>query len=112
MAYNESLANRIREALAHLPDVKEKKMFGGIAFMVNGKMSITVGKDRIMCRIDPGVHEEAIKSKGIQTVKMGGRDYKGYIHIDEEVIKTKKNFDYWVQLALDFNKIAKASRRK
>ena len=111
MAYNESLANRVREALAHLPEVEEKKMFGGIAFMVDGKMCITVGKDRIMCRIDPGVHDEAIRNEGIQTVKMRGRDYKGYIHINEEVIKTKKNFNHWVELALDFNKKAKASRK-
>lgn len=70
MAHNEKLADRIREVLAHLPEVEEKKMFGSVAFMVNGKMCITVGKDKIMCRIDPTIHDEAIKSKGIQTVKM------------------------------------------
>ncbi len=112
MAYNEQLANRIREAFAHLPKVEEKKMFGGIAFMVNGKMCLTVGKDKIMCRIDPAIHNESIKSKGIQTVKMRGREYKGYVHINEDVIKTKKDFDHWIKLALDFNKIAKASKKK
>jgi TfoX/Sxy family transcriptional regulator of competence genes len=85
-------------------------MFGGVAFMVNGKMCITVGKDRIMCRIDPGIQDEAIKRKGIQTVCMGGRAYKGYVYIDEEAIKTKKAFDYWVELALHFNRIAKSSK--
>jgi len=112
MAYNEKLAGRIREALAHLPDVEEKKMVGGIAFMVEGKMCITAGKDRIMCRIDPTIHDEAIETRGIQTVKMGGRDYKGYIHINEEAIKEKADFDYWVERALEFNKIAKASKKK
>ncbi len=111
MAYNEKLENRIREALVHLPEVEEKKMFGGVAFMVNGKMCITVGKDRIMCRINPAYHDEAIKSKGIQTVIMRGREYKGYVHINEDVLKTKKNFDQWIGLALDFNKIAKASKK-
>jgi TfoX/Sxy family transcriptional regulator of competence genes len=112
MAYNEQLANRIREAFAHLPKVEEKKMFGGIAFMVNGKMCLTVGKDKIMCRIDPAIHNESIKSKGIQTVKMRGREYKGYVHINEDVIRTKKDFDHWIELALDFNKIAKASKKR
>ncbi len=112
MAYNEKLAHRIKEALAHLPMVEEKKMFGGIAFMVNGKMCVTVGKDRIMCRIDPAIHDEAIRSKGVQKVIMRGRDYKGYIHINEDAIKTKKDLDYWIEVALDFNKIAKASKKK
>jgi TfoX/Sxy family transcriptional regulator of competence genes len=111
MAYNEKLADRIRAALAHLSNVEEKKMFGGLAFMVNGKMCITVGEDRIMCRIDPAIHDEAIKRKGIQTVKMGGREYKGYIDIHEDAITTQKDFDSWIERALDFNKIAKASKR-
>jgi len=112
MAYNEKLAVRIREAFSDLPNVVEKKMFGGLAFIVNDKMCITVGKDRIMCRIDPANHEEAIKIKGIKTVFMGGREFKGYIHINEEVLKTKKILDYWIELALRFNKIAKSSRKK
>jgi hypothetical protein len=64
-----------------------------------------------MCRIDPAIHEEAIKRKGCRTVKMRGREYKGYVHINEDVIKTKKDLAYWVELALDFNKIAKASKK-
>lgn len=111
MAYNEKLADRIRKALAHLPNVKEKKMFGGLAFMVDDKMCITAGSNRIMCRIDPGVHEEAIKRKGSRTVIMRGREYKGYVHVDEDNIKNKRDFDYWIGLALDYNKIAKSSKK-
>ncbi len=110
MAYNERLANRIRIALSHLPNVEEKKMFGGLAFMVDKKMCITAGADRIMCRINPGIHEEVIKRKGCSTLIMRGREYKGYVHVNEESIKNKKDFDYWIQLALDYNKIAKASK--
>jgi TfoX/Sxy family transcriptional regulator of competence genes len=112
MAYNEKLTNRVRKALKHLPKVEEKKMFSGITFMVNGKMCISVGDDRIMCRIDPVIHEEAVKKKGVRTVKMGGREYKGYIYVSEDAIKTKKEFDHWINLALEFNKIAKASKKK
>lgn len=111
MAYNEKLANRIRHALSHLPKVEEKKMFGGLAFMVDNKMCITAGADRIMCRIDPAIHEDAIERKGCSTVIMRGRKYKGYVQVSEDSIKNKKDFDYWIGLALDYNKIAKASKR-
>lgn len=111
MAYNENLASRIRAALAHLPHVKEKKMFGGLAFMVDDKMCITAGADRIMCRIDPALHDEVINRKGCRTVVMKGREYKGYVHIDEEAIKSKKDFDFWIELTVDFNKRAKSSKK-
>jgi TfoX/Sxy family transcriptional regulator of competence genes len=111
MAYNEKLANRIRAALSHMPKVEEKKMFGGLAFMVDNKMCITAGADIIMCRIDPAIHEEAIKRKGCSTVLMRAREYKGYVHVNEDSIKNKKDFDYWIGLALDYNKIAKTSKK-
>jgi len=110
MAYSEKLANRVREALASMPDVEEKKMFSGVTFMVNGKMCVSVGKDRIMCRIDPILHEQAIEKKGARTVQMKGRDYKGYVYVNEDAIKTKKDFDYWINLSFEFNKKAKASK--
>jgi TfoX/Sxy family transcriptional regulator of competence genes len=112
MAYNEKLTNRVREALLHLPKVEEKKMFRGVAFMVDGKMCITVGDDKIMCRINPSIHQDAIKRKGSETVKMKGRDYLGYVYVNEDGIKKKDDFDYWIGLALEFNKIAKASPKK
>ena len=110
MAYSEELTNRVRKALADIPNVEEKKMFSGITFMVNGKMCITVGNDRIMCRIDPAIHEKVIERKGCRTVIMKGREYRGYVYVSEEGMKTRKDFDYWVSLALDFNKWAKASK--
>ncbi len=111
MAYSEKIAAKIREALSHLPKVEEKKMFGGLAFMVDNKMCITVGVDRIMCRIDPDLHEEALKRKGCSKVIMGGREYKGYIYVNEKSIKTKNDFEYWIKLSLDFNKRAKSSKK-
>jgi TfoX/Sxy family transcriptional regulator of competence genes len=112
MAYNEKLTARIREALAHMPKVEEKRMFRGVTFMVNNKMCITAGDNKIMCRIDPAIHEEVIKRKGCETVKMKGREYKGYVYVREEGIKTKKGLDHWIQLALEFNKLAKSSKKK
>lgn len=111
MAYNEKIADKIRLALSHLPKVKEKKMFGGLAFMVDDKMCITAGPNRIMCRIDPALHEDATKRKGCTTVIMRGREYKGYIHVSEDNLATKKELDYWIGLALDYNKTAKSSKK-
>src|SRR5258708_5789095 len=102
MSYNEELTDRVRAALAHLPKVEEKKMFRGVTFMVNGKMCITVGDDTLMFRIDPEVHDEALKRAGSRTVVMKGREYKGYVYVHEDGIKTKNDFDYWMGLALDF----------
>jgi len=112
MAYNEKLTVRIRQALAHLPKVEEKRMFRGVTFMVNDKMCITAGDNKIMCRIDPSVHEQALKRKGCETVKMKGREYKGFVYVSEEGMKTKKDLDYWVQLSLEFSKRAKSSKKK
>lgn len=112
MSFNEGLINRVREALAHLPEVEEKKMFRGITFMVNGKMCISVRKDGIMCRIDPAIHQKAIQRKAAETMVMKGREYIGYVNIYEEGLKNKSDFDYWIMLALDFNKLAKAAKKK
>jgi TfoX/Sxy family transcriptional regulator of competence genes len=112
MAYNEQLTNRVREALSSVKKVEEKRMFRGVTFMVNNKMCVTAGDDRIMCRIDPAVHEEAIAIEGCRTVIMKGRAYKGFVYVNEEAIKTRKQLDYWVNLALDFNQRAKASVKK
>ncbi len=67
MAYNDKLAGRIRVTLSHLPKVEEKKMFESLTFMAGNKMCITTSADRIMCRIEPGIHEEVIKKKGCLT---------------------------------------------
>ena len=61
MAYNEKLANRIRESLQDLPAIEEKEMMGGLTFMVNDKMCVGIIKDEMMCRIDPNFHETVIK---------------------------------------------------
>src|ERR1044072_3136106 len=112
MAINEKLTNKIRSALANVANVQEKKMFSGIAFMVNDKLCITVKNNRIMCRVDPALHHELIQKPGCTTVVMNGRNYNGYVYVNEDNLTTKKQLDYWIKLALDFNPQAKASARK
>ncbi len=112
MAYNEKLADRIREALVHLPKVEEKKMFRGVTFMVNGKMCVCVSGDEMLCRFDPALQESLAEKNGFRTMVMKGRVYKGFGYVSPEAIKSKKNFDYWVNLCLVFNSKAKASKKK
>ena len=74
MAVNEQLLERIRESFKGVLNVEEKKMFSGIALMVNNKLCVSVGKDRIMCRINPALHDELLQSTGCTTVVMKGRE--------------------------------------
>ena len=78
-------------------------MFGGLMFMVSGKMCVSVGKDRLMCRIDPAIHETAVERDGCRAVIMKGRRLRGYVHVDRDAVRTKRGLDYWIELALDYN---------
>ena len=108
---NEELTERVREALVDVPKVKEKKMFRGITFMVNGKMCVSVGDEELMCRINPEIFEEALE-KGARPMIHGDRTMKGFVFIHQSAIKRKKDFEYWINLCLEFNKKAKASKKK
>jgi len=112
MPHNEALAKRVKAGLGRVSGVEEKRMFGGVAFMVRGKLCVTAGRDRIMCRIDPAIHDAALERKGCRTVVMKGREYRGYVHVDAEAVKTKAQLDYWIGLALDYNDKARAIPRK
>ncbi len=112
MAYNEQLNNKIREALAHFTNVEEKYMFGGVCYMLNGKMCIGVVADEMMCRIGPDAYETALEKIGCREMIFTGKPMKGYVFVDESGFKTKKQFDYWINLCVAFNKHAKASVKK
>jgi TfoX/Sxy family transcriptional regulator of competence genes len=113
MSYNEKLADRTREiiSLTH-KNVEEKKMFGGLCFMVNDKMCVGVEKERLMVRLDPVLYDEVIEKEGCKPMDFTGRVMKGYVFVDVETLNTKKKLEYWVKLALDFNKIAKLAKKK
>ncbi len=80
--------------------------------MVNGKMCVSVGDDEFMFRIDPERHDEATAKEGVRTVVMKGRNYIGYVRVHEDSVKTKRALDWWINLALDFNSRAVASKKK
>ncbi len=87
-------------------------MFGGIAFLVNGKMCVTVGRTGIMCRIDPAIQATLVRRKGCRPVVMQGRTYRGYVRVEPNALRTDDALDSWVRYALDFNKRIKSGRKK
>lgn len=113
MAYNEKLADRIREiiSLSH-KNIEEKKMFGGLCFMVNDKMCVGVEQERLMVRLDPAKFDEAIGKEGCKPMDFTGKPMKGFVFVDIEALNTKKKLEYWIGLALEYNKIAKPSKKK
>src|ERR1043165_5713312 len=107
MSFNEKLADRTREIIAEThKKVEEKKMFGGLCFMVNDKMCIGVEKERLMVRLDPQLFDKVIEKEGCKPMDFTGRIMKGYVFVDADVLDTKKKLNYWIQLALDYNKVA------
>lgn len=113
MAYNEKLADRVREIIANTPKkVEEKRMFGGLCFMVSDKMCVGVEQERLMVRLDPSKYEEVMEKDGCKPMDFTGKVMKGFVFVDIEALNTKKKLEYWVKLALDYNKIAKASKKK
>jgi TfoX/Sxy family transcriptional regulator of competence genes len=113
MAYNEYLADRVRlvfrdKGVTYL----EKRMMGGLVFMVDDKMCVGIVKDDLMARIDPELNEEALKRKGCREMDFTGASMKGFMFINLEGTDMDEDLDYWVQLALNFNPKAKASKKK
>ena len=113
MAYNEKLADRVREIIYLTHKItEEKKMFGGLCFMVNDKMCVGVEKDRMMVRIDPDKYDEVMEKEGCLPMDFTGKIMKGFVFVDEAALNTNKKLEYWVKLALEYNKIAKTSKKK
>ena len=112
MAYDEKFADRTREliALTH-NNVAEKKMFGGLCFMVNDKMCVGVEMERLMVRFDPEKYAEIMENEGTKPMDFTGRVMKGYAFVDIKTLNTKKKLEYWINLALEYNKIAHKALR-
>ena len=113
MAYNEFLADRISQFLKEKnANFYEKKMFGGLCFMVNDKMCVGIVKEELMARIGTEKYQEALAKKGCSEMNFTGRPMKGYVFLNDEAIDLDEDLYYWLQLALDFNPFAKASKKR
>jgi len=113
MAYDDNLAARVREYLSEKEDfqIEEKKMFGGLAFLVNGKMCINIGEDQLMCRFDPKLVEQISERIGFVPMIMKGKQYKGYCYVDPIGYQSKKDFEFWINVCLEFNAKAVSQKR-
>ena len=98
MAYDEDLANRIRELIAGDPDVTEKKMFGGLAFLVGGNMSVAAsGQGGLMVRVDPQDTDALLTKPHTRLFEMRGRELQGWLRVEAEGLRTKRQLDPWVR---------------
>jgi hypothetical protein len=102
MAYDTKLADRIRSYLVTFPKltIQEKKM------------CISVIGENLMCRFDPDLQEEVAEKNGFQPMIMKGKEYKGYCYIHPAGFASEKDFEYWINLCLEFNERAKSSKKK
>lgn len=113
MPFNESLADRVRAAFARAGvSAVEKRMMGGLCFMVDDKMCVGLDNDHLMVRLDPEKYEWALNQVGCLPMEFTGRPMRGFVWVDPEGYDTQQQLESWLDLALEFNPRAKSSKKK
>ncbi|MCB0711461.1 MAG: TfoX/Sxy family protein [Ignavibacteriae bacterium] len=113
MAYSNGLAERIRTELEERQvQFEEKKMMGGLTFMVDEKMCVGVVGEDLMARIDPDIYEEALTKEGCKEMEFTGRPMKGFVFVEPEGTGRDQQLEYWISLCLQYNPKAKSSKKK
>ncbi len=112
MPYDDKLAGRVRDILKRQTGVEERRMMGGLTFMVGGKMCVGVLRGDLMARIAPEDYESALQRKGCREMDFTGRPVRGFVFVGPEGTGTDEGLRTWITLALDFNRRAKSSRKK
>jgi TfoX/Sxy family transcriptional regulator of competence genes len=102
MAYDEHLARRIRNALGRRRDVTEKKMFGGLAFLLGGRMFCGIVKDELMVRVGPERHAAALRNPHVRPMDFTGRPMKGYVFVGPAACRTAKALAAWLNRGARF----------
>ena len=102
MAFNESLAARIRDALARKQYIEEKKMFGGVGFLLNGNMLVGVWKDSLIVRIGPDEGDDALLEPHVKPFDITGRAMKGWVLVAPEGLEDEDQLKDWIQPAVKF----------
>lgn len=98
MAYDNDLAERIRGLLSAEPDLTEKKMFGGLAFLVRGRMAVAASSEGgIMVRVDPAESDRLVEAGGAHVVEMRGRAMRGWVRVAPEQLRSSGHLDRWVE---------------
>lgn len=113
MAYDEFLADRITQFFREKSvPFEARKMMGGLCFMVDGKMCVGINRDEVMARIDPEIYESSLQKPGCKEMNFTGRPMKGFVFLTDEATDLDDDLYQWLQLALDFNPKAKASKKR
>ena len=102
MAFNEALAERIRQQLARRKNVEEKKMFGGVGFLLNGNLLVGVWKESLVVRLGPDEGDEALMEPHVKEFDITGRPMKGWVLVAPEGIEDDKQLSTWIQRAVRF----------
>jgi TfoX/Sxy family transcriptional regulator of competence genes len=105
MAYDEDLADRVRELLGAKKGIEEKRMFGGLAFLINGNMSVAVsGRGGLMVRIPPEETDKLLARDHVEPMVMAGRETRGWLRVSAEGVRTKRQLEPWVRRGVDYAK--------
>jgi len=103
VAYDEDLANRIRELVGGRPGLTEQRMFGGLAFLVGGNMAVAAsGQGGIMVRVDPAESESIVAKTSARPMVMRGREMAGWLRVDSDDVRTKRQLSKWVDIGTAF----------
>jgi TfoX/Sxy family transcriptional regulator of competence genes len=103
MAYDEDLANRIREQLATEKGITEKRMFGGLAFLLNGNMTVSAsGQGGLLLRVDPDSTDQVVERAHAEVAIMRGRPMTGWIRVAPEGVRTKRQLESWVRRSVQY----------
>jgi TfoX/Sxy family transcriptional regulator of competence genes len=108
MAYDEHLADRIRELISGEKGLEEKRMFGGLAFLINGNMSVAAsGQGGLLVRVPPEDADELVGRKHVSPMVMAGREARGWLRVDDDGVKTKRQLQGWVSRGVGYAKSLK-----
>ena len=103
MAYDEDLANRIRELVGADAEVTEKRMFGGLAFLAGGHMAVAAsGQGGLLARVDPAQTDALLAKPHVEPMVMRGREMQGWLRVDDEGVRTKRQLEPWVRRGLTY----------
>ena len=111
MAYDEKLAARIRELVAGEAGLAEQKMFGGLAFLIGGNMAVAAsGQGGVLVRVDPAESDELVATTNARLMEMRGREMRGWLRVDPEDVRTKRQLANWVELGTAYARSLPAKR--
>jgi TfoX/Sxy family transcriptional regulator of competence genes len=103
VAYDEELAARIRELVGSRPGVTEKKMFGGLSFLIGGNMAVAAsGQGGLLVRVDPAQSDTLVATTNARLMEMRGRQMQGWLRVDDEDVRTKSQLAKWVELGTTY----------